>query len=365
LAGRLQSPILGGLVPRRPVSVWARPVGKPFDSEVRALSAATRDPAGRSADFVQLLREFLSGFTAFADLFTRHGIREIPFAKIRELVGDDESAVLFRMKEKSHALFRTDEYGSEVVRHEALFDLAVGSLFHEAMKLRESLYQREVYGPRVAQLREAADEESEALIVEFDRILEKSVARLDEVVAEVRVLLAQTRDQLRRLLLERAGDRRVTRCLLSRTKQVGATFPEGLDGLLRAMHGNTVTGLVEGARALLESAYYVEALATLRRAHKESEAPFNEIEQLELYAEGMQAVLDGRYAHSIETLTVWVDQDGHLLERDFARLASAVLGRMGPLLRDDPDPSAWIARAKALQQRMDGGSSDGALRAGI
>ena len=45
------------------------------------------------------------------------------------------------------------------------------------MKLRESLYQREVYGPRIAQLREAADEGSESLIAEFDRILGKSVAR--------------------------------------------------------------------------------------------------------------------------------------------------------------------------------------------
>ncbi|MEZ4333873.1 MAG: hypothetical protein R3F35_19140 [Myxococcota bacterium] len=319
------------------------------------MTAASRDPSGRSVDFVQLLREFLTGYTAFTELFARYETHRIPFARIRELVGPDEGTVLFRMKEKSHALFRTDEFASEVVRHEALFDLALGSLFHEAMKLRESLYQREVYGPRVARLRDAADDDAESLIVEFDRILGKSMARLDEVVAEVRILLAQTRDQLRRLLLERAGDRRVTRCLIACEAEVGATFPEGLEGLLRAMHGSTVTGLVEGARALLESAYYVEALATLRRARAEPEAPALEIGQLELYAEGMQAVLDGRYARSIEMLSAWTDREGHLLERAFARLASAVLGRLGPLLRDDPDGAAWIARAKALQQRIGAG----------
>lgn len=319
--------------------------------------AANPDPAGQSADFVQLLREFLAGYTAFMELFARYGTHDIPFAKMRELVGDDEGAVLFRMKEKSHALFRTDEFASEVVRHEALFDLALGSLFHEAMKLRESLYQREVYGPRVALLREAADEATEALIVEFDRILGKSVARQGEVVAEVRVLLSQTRDQLRRLLLERSGDRRVTRCLLSRKEQVDAVFPEGLSGLLRAMHGNAVTGLIEGARALLESAYYLEALDTLRSARAEPEAPVGEIRQLELYAEGMQAVLDGRYARSIETLSAWADLDGHAQEREFARLAASVLGRLGPLLRDDPEAAIWVARAKLLQQRIDGVSS--------
>lgn len=314
------------------------------------------DPAGQSGDFVQLLREFLAGYTAFVDVFARYGIDEIPFATIRELVGDDEGAVLFRMKEKSHALFRTDEFASEVVRHEALFDLALGSLFHEAMKLRESLYQREVYGPRVALLREAADPESESLIGEFDRILGKSIARQGEVVAEVRVLLSQTRDQLRRLLLERAGDRRVTRCLLSRKEQVDATFPEGLSGLLRVMHGNAATGLIEGARALLESAYYLEALETLRRTRAEADAPIGEIRQLELYAEGMQAVLDGRYARSIETLSEWADLEGHLQEREFARLAALVLGRLGPLLREDPEAAVWIGRARSLQQRIEGRS---------
>jgi hypothetical protein len=68
----------------------------------------------------------------------------------------------------------------------------------------------------------------------------------------------------------------------------------------------------------------------------------------------MQAVLDGRYAGSIETLSAWADLEGHVLEREFARLASSVLGRLGPLLRDDPEAQAWIARAKALQQRLDG-----------
>jgi hypothetical protein len=347
------SPILGGLLP-----AWHAADPEPEPSEVSALGASRRvtsgDPAGRAADFVQLLREFLAGYAAFVDLFARHGPHEIPFARMRDLVGDDEGAVLFRLKEKSHALFRTDELESEVVRHEALFDLVLGSLFHEAMKLRESLYQREVYGPRVARLREVADEDAESLIAEFDRILGKSVARQDEVVAEVRVLLAQTRDQLRRLLLERAGDRRVTRCLLARKAEVDVAFPEGLDGLLRAMHGNTVTGLIEGARALLESAHYREALEVLRRARSEAGAPQAEIRQLELYAEGMQAVLDGRYARSIETLSSWADHEGPVLERAFARLASSVLGRLAPLLRDDPEASARIAQAKALQQRLDG-----------
>ena len=50
-------------------------------------------------------------------------------------------------------------------RREVLFDLAVGSLFHEAMKFRENFYQREVYGPRVRALRDAARAEGAAAVL--------------------------------------------------------------------------------------------------------------------------------------------------------------------------------------------------------
>lgn len=323
------------------------------------MSPSSRGAADKStqsmdvSNFVQLLREFLTAHAALRGIFSEYSEDKIPFSKIRALVGDDDRAVLYRLKAKSHALFRAHGIATRAVRREALFDLAVGSLFHETMKLRETLYQREVYAPRVASLREAADEESDELFDEFDRILENSVSRLGEVVGEVRALLVQTRDQLRRLLIERSGDRVVTRCLLSCREQVDAAFPEGFMGLLEAMHGNTVTGLVEGARALLESAYFVEAAAALREAGRDPEAPHAELEQLRLYADGMQAFLDGDYATSIATLEAWADLGAHDHERDFARLAASALGRLGRLVEDDEDGAAKVDHAKQLQLRLE------------
>jgi hypothetical protein len=305
------------------------------------------------SNFVQLLREFLTAHAELHEIFSKYAEDEIPFAKIRALVGDDDRAVLYRLKEKSHALYRSHGVATKAVRREALFDLAVGSLFHEAMKLRESLYQREVYAPRVALLRKAADEESDTLFAEFDRILENSVSRLGEVISEVRALLVQTRDQLRRLLAERSGDRVVTRCLLSRREQVDATFPEGFVGILEAMHGDTVTGLVEGARALLESAYFIKAAEALREAGEQPDAPRAELEQLRLYACGMQAFLDGDYATSMAALEDWVDLGGHEDERDFACLAASVMGRLGRLVEDDDESAASLDRAKRLQLRLE------------
>ena len=106
--------------------------------------------------------------------------------------------MLYRLKERTHALFRGP---GGIVRgsthREALFDLAVGSLFHEAMKLRENLYQREVYGPRVRALQTEAGEESKALFDEFEKMLGAVDDRLDEGVRELETLVQQTADQLR------------------------------------------------------------------------------------------------------------------------------------------------------------------------
>ena len=316
------------------------------------MSLSNRDQSTDDiANFLHVLREYLTAHTELAAIFSQHTDDEIPFSGIRALVGDDDRAVLFRLKEKSHALFRSRGIVTRAVRREALFDLAVGSLFHETMKLRETLYQREVYAPRVASLRKAADEESDALFREFDRILGKSISNLAEVVFEVRALLAQTRDQLRRLLVDRDQDRVVTRCLLSRREQVDATFPEGFSGLLEAMHGDFVTGLIEGARALLESAYFIEAAAALEEAGKSPAAPRAELEQLGLYAGGMQAVLDGDYKASLSRLEAWADLGAS--EPDFARLAAAALGRLSHLVENEEDGEVIARRATQLHVRLE------------
>ncbi len=309
-----------------------------------------------ASDFVQLLREFLVAHEQLTSLLDRLATDDVSFGAIREFVGDDDRSVLYRLKEKSHGLFRSDRFASKAVRREALFDLAVGSLFHESMKLRESLYQREIYAPRVASLRAAAGNEAEALFVEFDRILERSGGRLTEVVMEVRDLLSQTRDQFRLLIVERAGERGVTRTLLSRRKEVDAAFPERFKGLLETMHGDFASGLVEAAHALVDSAYFIEAAKTLREAARESVSSRAGIDQLQRYVEGMQAFLDGDYATSIASLDAWVDLGAHENEREFGRRAASALGRLGRLVDNDAEGAAIVDSAKQLQLRLEAAS---------
>jgi hypothetical protein len=170
---------------------------------------------GTRPGLVQIVRDFLAADRLLRDLFARHRAGTLRFEDLRELVGDDEHSVLFRLKERCHTAFRRTSGGDGVgLAREALFDLAVGSLFHEAMKLRENFYQREVYGPRVRALRTRAGKDAALLFEEFDRLLAGVSARLEEGVREVQTLLAQTVEQLRLLLGVQHGDGAVARFLI-------------------------------------------------------------------------------------------------------------------------------------------------------
>ena len=317
-----------------------------------------RNRAARTApEFVALLQEFLAASSALGALFADAGAERLGFEAVARVVGDDDGSVLYRLKQRSHALFRSDSLASAAVRREALFDLTVGSLFHEALKLRETLYQRDVYRPRLASLRAASGDEEDALLGEFERLLARSGGRLDESVAEVRILLAQTREQFRRLLIERSGEPGVTRALLGRRDEVDRVFAEGFEGLLEAMHGDVVSGLLDAAHGLLDSAYFVEATRTLREAASRSSSPRTEITQLLHLAEGMQSFLEGDYPASLAALEAWIDLGGHVRERTLAQRAAAALGRVGRLVENDDRGAAIVDAAKQLQLRLDSGAA--------
>jgi hypothetical protein len=114
-----------------------------------------------SADLVDIVRDLMAAHRTMKRLFARYRSGDLRFAELEELIGDAESSILFRLKGRCHALFRPrDPESAMSTRGEALFDLVVGSLFHEAMTFRENFYQQEIYGPRVRALRSGSEAEA-------------------------------------------------------------------------------------------------------------------------------------------------------------------------------------------------------------
>jgi hypothetical protein len=302
------------------------------------------------AGLVHIVRDFLAAHRLMQDLFARHREGQLRFEDLRELVGDDDRSVLFRLKERCHAAFRNSREASGLtLQREALFDLAVGSLFHEAMKLRENFYQREVYGPRVRALRSRAGGEAPELFEEFDRLLEGVSARLEEGVRESEALLTRTVEQLRLLLTVHRSDGRVARFLIENRDLVQAAFASSLDALLRETYGSTAAALALAGSSYLESGYYASAVGALERAERR-DAAGSELAPLLAYARGMDAYLRRDYEVSLDALSRWAssrDSEDPARLR-LARDAIACIAR----LTEGDDRARICADAEALLVRL-------------
>jgi len=300
---------------------------------------------------VDIIRDFLSAqemADRVAELY-REG--ELTFAELERFVEDGERSPLYRLKERCHALFRAgDGDSSPRATREELFDLAVGALFHEAMKLRENFYQQSVYGPKVEALRSGADPEEAEIFREFEKILAANAVRLDEALQETLTLLEQTRRQFRRLLAAHRSNGLATRYLVENRAQVEAVLDEGLDIILAEIHGSAGEGYRVAAQAYLASGYFVRALRALDEAERRLEAR-GDLTALRAYATGMNAYLDGQSAEALEGLASWLDGPPESLSATFADLAHAAVERIAG--RPDAESPAVVERAGALRDKLE------------
>jgi hypothetical protein len=301
--------------------------------------------ASAPASLVDILREFLTAHEQLDQLAEKYKRDELVFSNLQEFVGDSDNSVLFRLKEKCHSLFRPEAGGSKVARpREALFDLAIGSLFHEAMKFREDFYQREVYGPRVRSLRAEAN----GLFHEFERILSAVSARLEKGLAETQSLMAQSWDQLRVLLSEQGEEGFVTRFLIERSETLDQLGPPGLEELLAALHGDAASGYVIAGKSYLASGHYESAHRVLAKA-LERGGDRDQVSQLSAYARGMSAYLAGDYPESLVGLNEWAES-GSAGDDSLKNLAHSAVSSLSRLVDGDDRDQTLESAANLLDK---------------
>jgi hypothetical protein len=283
---------------------------------------------------VDILRAFLLADQSMRRIFARYREGALSFDEVQRLVGDDERSVLFRLKERCHALFRGGErVPSLATQREALFDLAVGSLFHEAMKFRENLYQRTVYGPKVRALRSQSGGDAEGIFEEFERILAAAAVRLDEALHETEALLVHTRAQFRALLAVHSENGLVARFLVEGRALVEEVLGDELDDVLASIHGTAVAGYAQAARSYLHSGFFGPARRTLGEALARDPSR-SDLAPLAAYAEGMDRYVAGEHAAALERLTAWVDAELVSEEPVLCDLAYAAVRQIAQSARD-------------------------------
>ena len=242
-------------------------------------------------------------------LFALYRSDELRFEDLEQLVGDDEHSVLFRLKGRCHALFRREhERRAVAMRREALFDLAVGSLFHEAMKFRENFYQREVYGPRVRALRtESGARERGALpgIREDPRRRRaaprrRSAGERGAADPDPRAARAAARRIPRQRLRDALPDREPGR-------RGGRLRGRVCAALLALIHGDAATGHLRRGPLVSRERLLRARPRRPSRARAPAAGDHAEVDRLSAYARGMTAYLAGDYAASVACLSQWLE----------------------------------------------------------
>ncbi len=312
--------------------------------------------ASPETSMVDILREFLEAQASLQQLTSRFERDELSFAELQRFVGDNDDRVLFRLKEKCHALFRPEVGGAEPSRvREVLFDLAIGSLFHEAMKFREDFYQREVYGPRVRKIRTDAGTEAEELFRQFERLLSAVSGRLGEGLAQTQLLMDQSWKQLRVLLADQPDPGFTTRFLIERHALLDQLNAPGLEALLEEIHTDAATGYEIAGRSYLASGHYELAQGAFAEAIRR-DGKRSEVQLLSLYASAMSAYLAGRYGDTVNGLAEWIerrDSGAEVLDE----IAIAALSSLNQLV-DGEDREDVMAESLVLLEKLRGSSPD-------
>jgi hypothetical protein len=301
------------------------------------------------AAVVDIAREFLAVHRELRRIAEHQVAGALRFDEVRRFVGDDERSVLFRLKERCHAQFRGDGAQSELeIGASALFDLAVGSLFHEAMKLRENLYQADVYAPKVAALRVAGVSDESGLLREFDKLVAAARARLAESVNEARVLLMQTTAQFRVLLRSYAANGLLARFVVENATHLAEAFACSEDAVLADLHGSAAAAWRRAAWSYLESGFFAEASGALAMAQACGDAG-PEVARQRAFAEGMGAYLVGRYDAALAGIGAWLDAAPAGDELRLTPFAVSALAGARKLVAADP---ALAERVSALAERL-------------
>lgn len=98
------------------------------------------------------VKEFIRAHSFFGNLYhTFLSTRKISFEDLEVWVGSETiKGGLWRLKDKCHHLWRQPDPDADI--NATLLDWVIGSIFHEAMKLKENIYMVQYYGPQVERM---------------------------------------------------------------------------------------------------------------------------------------------------------------------------------------------------------------------
>ena len=263
-----------------------------------------KKPDKKNWIILEIVRDYLYSHIRFQSIYKKYKAHTLSFDDVEEFVTDKDPTVpLFNLKESCHMLFRYqgEEHCSD---EEKLLDLAIGSIFHEAMKLRENLYQLKVYKPRYLQIQDSqqTSDYERNLLQEFMKIGAKTEKRLAESMTETKRLFRDTLEQLAHLLPRYKDNAVLIKFLLRNKDLLQQAFGRrrGLKIIADMFSGGLGEAYDVEGRSYLASEHYDLAAQFFSQAQK-YRAQDQGLKGLYLYACGMDGYYKNRYQDTVRS----------------------------------------------------------------
>lgn len=258
----------------------------------------------RERRVAQIVRDFMEAYGLSAEIGAHLRAGDLDFAWVGRLVGESEESALYRLKEETHALFRFDVESSESeLQAEELFDLAVGALFHEAMKFREGYYLTTSYGPRLERMI-AEGSASGPLAGAFRNVIEAGRQRMLESEVETAELFDETRDQLVILLRQMPPSGAVARSLVEEPERARRVFGGEVASELESIYGSSADAYRLAIEDLLENGHFNAASRLLAR--EEVKAVLPNLDEMRAYSGGLARYFSGEPGPALDELRTWI-----------------------------------------------------------
>ncbi len=232
--------------------------------------------------FHNLYREYLLCRTPEGDIdllaSQARSHRQRMWDQLRLLIGSEtDKGPLWELKDTCHMIW--PEHNSSDDIHGALVDWLVGSVFHEAMKLKENIYLLNAYGPAARRIRglsqgpgfdpAAAGSALPRLstMVDVELLIRKIGIDVGRQMEQIAILLGQATCILRLMMPELSSNPLVVRLLIEEEDTICALWGEEVESVLADMFaGSAARGFCVASRSYLAGQWYGEALAMYERA---------------------------------------------------------------------------------------------------
>lgn len=269
-------------------------------------------------NLLEIVQGLLYCIVSFQEIFKKYREGRLRFLDIEAWVDDKGKSPLYNLKEQSHSFFRNR--GKESIRKkEWLLDLLIGSIFHEAMKLRENVYQLECYRPRYLRYRrdigKTAYEKNYSQ--QFERIFSKAGQGVLQGMSEIQSLFQDVMEQLVGLFKENSRNPYLIRFLLEHQPMLKKVYGSkmGKEWFDLIFENGLQEAYDRAGRSYLLSGHYDLASFHFSKALT-SGPPHNELTFLHYFSLGMEAYYENTYA---KALSFWENLLHLRLKRKFRR----------------------------------------------